>query len=496
MARLRNVASIYLSGILSAWSATLLGLGVFFAAAYLARRRERDLLVYAAMCLALAYHSASSARAQVALSISARFEAVTGVMEAALLTAALNLHFVLLFVDRPLRRITWLAGYALVVPLEIAIATGHWWRLETAVLVESHVFGAVLRHWRAEPTAIAVAGFALVALALCAAQLLLVQAARAGKREAWLAAFGGGVLVLAALNDMLLSTGAVQNTLFLVPHAFMLYAASVASTLVVRYRKTIVELTHTETELRRTSRELFLSHEELRSVQRELTAKEQLAAVGELAAAIAHEVRNPLAVINNAVAGLRRPQVADPDRDILLSIVTEETERLNQLVTDLLRFARPTSLQRTRVDLVELLQKTQVPLKEQHALQVRADDSARFVQADANLLRAAFDNLIQNAAEAMPSGGDIEVNIERENDGGEGDVVVVITDHGTGMDASTLARARDPFFTTRPSGTGLGLPIVERVVEAHGGELSIESALTKGTTVRVRLPDGEPVAPG
>ncbi|MBI3202576.1 MAG: hypothetical protein IT377_28075 [Polyangiaceae bacterium] len=484
------MASVYLSGILTAWCVTQLALGVFFALAHLVARRERDLLIYGTMCLALAYHSASSARAHVALSVGQRLEAVTGVMEAALLAAALNLHFVSRFVGRKVERRWLVALYGVALLFEAGVALGHWWEMDTAVLSEANVFGVRLINWRAEPTLLARVGFAWVGIQLLLAQLGLFQAARSGQREAYFALGGGLILVGAAANDMLLASGRVQDTLYVAPHAFMLYTFSVASTLVFRYRRTIAELERTERELRSATEELSASHEELREVQTELTKKEQLAAVGELAAAIAHEVRNPLAIIGNAVAGLRRPAVTDPDRGVLLDIVTEEADRLNHLVTDLLRFARPTSLKRSRIDLIELIEHTQAPLGEHHVLNVRGDERARFVDADPNLLRAALDNVIQNAAQAMPGGGTIAVDLSADEGEPKG-VLVRLEDSGAGMDPATLARALDPFFTTRPSGTGLGLPIVQRVVQAHGGRVELESRDGAGTTVHIWLPRSE-----
>lgn len=480
------MAHVYLSGILTAWCVTQLALGVFFAAAYLVAQRERDLLIYGGMCLALAYHSASSAQAHLAKDIASRLVAVTGVVEAAILAAVLNLHFVLTFVGRARRR--WIVGlYVIALLLEGVAVTGHWWQLDTATLSESSAFGLGLRNWRAEPTLLGRLGFAWVAAQLGLALFIMLRSARSGKREAYFAFAGGLVVVAAAANDVLLSTGRVTNTLFVVPHAFMLYAFSVASTLVLRYRRTIEELTRAERELRSTTERLSASHAELREVQDELTRKEQLAAVGELAAAIAHEVRNPLAIIGNAVAGLRRKSVRDEDREVLLGIVTEEADRLNHLVTDLLRFARPTRLQRARLDLLELIQDTQVPLGEAH-LEARAEEGGRVVSADANLLRAAFDNVIQNAAQAMPGGGSIAVNlVPAKRDALDG-VRVTVADSGAGMDAATLGRALDPFFTTRPSGTGLGLPIVQRIVHAHGGDLKLESEIGHGTKVVIWLP--------
>ena len=124
--------------------------------------------------------------------------------------------------------------------------------------------------------------------------------------------------------------------------------------MLLRYRVGKDKLEEAARSLREKTEELRHSYAELRLVQNELVSKKQLAAVGELAAAIAHEVRNPLAVIVNAVAGLRRSAVRDEDRTMLLRIVDEEAARLNRLVTDLLRFARPVSVKRSPVSLLEL----------------------------------------------------------------------------------------------------------------------------------------------
>jgi signal transduction histidine kinase len=478
------VTAAYLSGILTAWCFTQLALGAFFALAHLVSRRERDLALFALMCLSLAYHSASSARANLAQTILERYEAVTGVMSAALLATAFNLHFVLAYAGVARRRKIVIVTYVLAFLFEIANATGHWWKLETAEAFPTRVFGGTLLLWHAEPTVFAQIGFTLVAAAFIVAQAVLVHAYRTGKSESLIAFFGGAVLLAAASNDMLLAAKVIRSSFYLAPHAFMLYAFTIVSTLVVRYRRTVGDLVRAEASLHRTMDELRASHAELRRAQDELSTKRELAAVGELAAAIAHEVRNPLAVIVNAVASLRRPQVREGDRQTLLGIVEEEADRLNRLVTDLLRFARPTSLERSRVDLQELLDSLVIPEPSRVEVQYAAD-APRELEADPNLLRVALDNLLTNAAQAAPGGGLIEVSVTAAGDGA---VRIRIRDHGNGMDAATLARAFDPFFTTRPSGTGLGLPIVQRIVKAHGGSLEIESEPGAGTTATLICP--------
>jgi signal transduction histidine kinase len=233
-------------------------------------------------------------------------------------------------------------------------------------------------------------------------------------------------------------------------------------------------------------------------VQGELSNKRQLAVVGELAAAIAHEVRNPLAVIVNAVAGLRRGSLKEQDRTTLLDIVDEEAGRLNRLVGDLLRFARPFSVNRLPVSLGELARrfKGSIDGPQEIVTEIDAVPEADTVWVDPNLFRLVFDNLLSNARQAMRDGGVILVRIRPDRTRAEPSVRIEVVDSGQGMDAEVQRRALDPFFTTRPSGTGLGLPIVQRIVEAHGGDLRIHSVGGAGTTVTVTIPVARPPGAG
>jgi signal transduction histidine kinase len=272
------------------------------------------------------------------------------------------------------------------------------------------------------------------------------------------------------------------------------YAFGVAATLLLRYRIATADLERAATTLRERTEELADSHAELRQIQDELTSKKQLAAVGELAAAIAHEVRNPLAVIVNAVAGLRRGNLREDARANLLDIVEEEAGRLNRLVGDLLRFARPVSVNRLPVSLVELANRARSTLREPYELSIETDGSpeCETVWVDPNLFRLVIDNLISNARQAMRNGGTVKVRLRKDPNAKVPSVRLEIQDSGRGMGADVRRRATDPFFTTRPSGTGLGLPIVVRIIEAHGGTLSIESSEGSGTTVSVSVPSGKP----
>jgi signal transduction histidine kinase len=266
-------------------------------------------------------------------------------------------------------------------------------------------------------------------------------------------------------------------------------------TLLSRFTALRAELEARTRELKDRSRALARSYEELRAAQDELVRKEQLAAVGELSAVVAHEVRNPLAIISNAVATLRRAGIADEDRATLLGILEEETSRLNRLVGDLLRYARPVNIERQLISLRELVERSLTLARDRVDLVVdlQEPEPVEKIWGDPNLLRQVTGNLIDNAVQAMSGGGTLTVSLVRLEHEGVRGVELQIQDTGEGMDTQVRARALDPFFTTRPAGTGLGLAIVARIVDAHGGALRIRSKVGAGTVMHVFLPlTGEP----
>jgi signal transduction histidine kinase len=308
---------------------------------------------------------------------------------------------------------------------------------------------------------------------------------------------GAAVLLATAVNDAGIGIG-LFPTGTLVDGGLAAFLMAMATTPSARHAEATLELERRTAELKSRSRELQRSYEELRTAQEELVKKEQLAVVGELAAVIAHEVRNPLAIIANAGAGLRRHAISREDHDVLLAILDEETSRLNRLVTDLLRYARPVNIQRSQIALGELLERA-LALAHTGAKTIRMGLTLEAHEGrlwgDANLLRQVFDNLIDNAVQAMGTGGVLTIRIRAACVDGTDGLAVDIIDTGEGMDTQVRSRALDPFFTTRPSGTGLGLAIVDRIVDAHGGRLAIDSRAGEGTTVTVFLPHGSASEP-
>ncbi|MFO0680871.1 MAG: ATP-binding protein [Sandaracinus sp.] len=246
--------------------------------------------------------------------------------------------------------------------------------------------------------------------------------------------------------------------------------------------------------LERKREELEEAHASLRAAENTLVRTEQLAAIGELSAVIAHEIRNPLAILKNAASGLSRENVGESDRETLLTILDQEADRLNRLVNDLLAYASPLVADARPTDLVALVRAAAQHALESHPLRtdieidVLADPPPHVAWADPALLRHALINIVDNAILAMPQGGLLTIRLGETVRHGYRYVAIAFEDQGEGMDTIVRKRARDVFFTTRSSGTGLGLAIVDRVARVHRGFVDIESRHGQGTTVTLYVP--------
>jgi two-component system sensor histidine kinase PilS (NtrC family) len=245
----------------------------------------------------------------------------------------------------------------------------------------------------------------------------------------------------------------------------------------------------------------------------ELRRSERQAAIGRLSAAIAHEIRNPLAAISGSIQmlGSASHVAGDDDSRRLMEIVLRETERLDGLITDFLQYARPAPPKLSSValaplvhELVEMFEKSRSP---ECPIEVRVEVPAPVsVTGDPSQLRQLLWNLYLNAAQAMPEGGRLLIaakpapaapqdrsaagrNAAEEE--GTPFVELVVADTGIGIAPEVIDRIFDPFFTTRREGSGLGLATVHRIVESHGGSLRVESTVGSGTTFRIRLPQAE-----
>jgi signal transduction histidine kinase len=228
--------------------------------------------------------------------------------------------------------------------------------------------------------------------------------------------------------------------------------------------------------------------EALEQQQEQLVRSDRLATVGELAAGLAHELRNPLAGIAGALHVLAGRLAPDDPSRALLADVQAQIVRMDKTLTDLLQHARPAQPQMVVLDINGLLEHSLRFLPRGNVEVVRQfDESLPPLEGDPHLLHQAFLNVLVNARQAMPQGGRLTLRTRLERPGGRA-VQVLISDTGVGIAPEHLGRIFQPFFTTKSQGTGLGLAIAARVIEGHGGRIEVDSAPGRGTTFTIALP--------
>ena len=225
--------------------------------------------------------------------------------------------------------------------------------------------------------------------------------------------------------------------------------------------------------------------------------RDRLAALGEMAAAIAHEVKNPLAGIEVMAGLLRRKTTDTPDAQSVLTDIINEAKMANAIVQEVLEFVRPIRLQVERTAVAEAV-RSAVQLADTKALRgdvgvdVNVPLGLPLIQGDQYQLTQVFTNLLINAYEAMEGRGRVTITARtvRVSDGSEerDAVLVELADEGPGIPRDVADRVFKPFFTTKPQGSGLGLAIVRKIVDAHDGSIDMETAPGRGTLIRVTLP--------
>jgi two-component system sensor histidine kinase PilS (NtrC family) len=230
-------------------------------------------------------------------------------------------------------------------------------------------------------------------------------------------------------------------------------------------------------------------------MEEQVRRQERLATVGSLAAGIAHEIRNPLAALSGSVQVLRGEIELKEDNKRLMDIVVRETDRLNTIITGFLEYARPKTTLTERIDLKSMLDETIMLIKNSRAYgdSIRinvAVDANIALTGDAQRLRQVFWNLLINSCQAMQGGGTIAISAVPFSFVDDDTVwcELNVSDTGQGIAREYLEKIFDPFFTTKTGGTGLGLAIVYRIIEEHGGTISVESELGRGTSIKIRLP--------
>jgi len=224
-------------------------------------------------------------------------------------------------------------------------------------------------------------------------------------------------------------------------------------------------------------------------LEQNLIRAERLAAIGELAASLAHEIKNPLAGISGAIQIIKeRFERDDPHREIIDEI-QHQIARLDNTVRDLLIYARPTPLNKQPTDLAGLIDRVLTVLARERQfqpLQIIKHYPPEPIQVDLDpdQFEQVCMNIVLNAAQAMTGPGQLVITLQAD----QAHCTLTFTDSGPGMPPQVARRAFEPFFTTKTRGTGLGLPICKKIVEAHGGEVELQTAPQKGTTIILRLP--------
>jgi two-component system sensor histidine kinase HydH len=228
---------------------------------------------------------------------------------------------------------------------------------------------------------------------------------------------------------------------------------------------------------------------QIRELEKEVAKSRHLNSIASLAAGVAHEIRNPLSSIKGLAIYLKERMQADSEDKEAADVIVAEVERLNRVITQLIEFARPLELKKEKSRLSDLIGHT-IKLIDAEAqknnittrLDVNRDE--QYVDVDTDKIKQVFLNIFLNAMAAMKNGGRLEIALER----GKEDVQVVVSDNGIGIKETDLPRIYDPYFTSKPAGTGLGLAVVQKIMEAHRGKIIVESVDGKGTKVILFFP--------
>jgi len=252
------------------------------------------------------------------------------------------------------------------------------------------------------------------------------------------------------------------------------------------------ELQATEEELRAANEELQTANEELRETQEQLIRSEKLAAIGQLAGGVGHELRNPLGAIRNAVYYVKgkvaKSELAQKEPRVMefLGIMDDEIDSSNKIIGDLLGFSRvdkpsvsPTQIERVVEDAL-----SRTPISENIELSKKLDTELPEVEADPDQIQQVLINMITNAVQAMPEGGKLTIGAREKGEFLE----LEIADTGGGIPAKAMGKIFDPLFTTRAKGIGLGLAVCKSIIDRHGGRIEVKSQVGKGTTFNIKLP--------
>jgi two-component system sensor histidine kinase PilS (NtrC family) len=230
---------------------------------------------------------------------------------------------------------------------------------------------------------------------------------------------------------------------------------------------------------------------EIRSIEESGRRKDRLAAVGRVAAGLAHEIRNPLGAMRGAIQVLQSQTPPESSQAALMEIILRESDRLNKIITNFLTYARPRVSNFSEIDVREAIQDTFTLLKhspdvaENHVLESVLPENPVLISADPTQLKQIFWNLARNSIQAMSEGGTLKVTLEKI---GSDRIRILFEDTGRGMPPEQVEQLFEPFSTSTTGGTGLGLSIVYQIIRDHNGIINVRSLENKGTTITIEMP--------
>jgi len=255
-----------------------------------------------------------------------------------------------------------------------------------------------------------------------------------------------------------------QSPKVLVPMGLIIFIAAIAWILLTRFQSYVKAIT---------------------SIHNDLRQQEKLAVIGQMATAIAHEIKNPLSALKGFT---QLQQEKDQGDDQYYPIMLNEIDRINSIVNDLLILGKPNTAQKKPKNLLDIIQYV-ISVIDPHAqrkdinIKLEVEDSIVLL-CDENQLKQVFINLIKNAMEAMPEGGNVTIHSKKKDNS----VLVSIIDEGCGIDSDKLTKLGEPFYTTKQNGNGLGLMVTKKIIEEHNGMINIQSELGTGTNVTISFP--------
>lgn len=224
-------------------------------------------------------------------------------------------------------------------------------------------------------------------------------------------------------------------------------------------------------------------------LKEQLNQAQRLSALGEMIAGISHEIRNPLGIIQSSAELLKKKMTDLDPGNAFPNIIVEEANRMNRIITDFLEYARPKPPNTSARNVRDILEKTIAFIagqaqQEGYEIEMRYEDDLPDVMADFDMTHQAFLNILINSMQAMDGGGKITIDVRSDGEA----AVIAFADNGKGVPESAMNQIWNPFFTTKETGTGLGLGIVKNIVEAHGGDIDIKNRPSGGAVVTIRLP--------